>query len=168
MPLLGISTVIQIILLIIVPISKISDLCSELQFLPVLLWRPGKKQHHPLPPPLAHENIEISKRHKTFEKTDQSSNKNPPQASSSSPPHPLPRPQHASSLPTTTHVAASSGAHNKDKEKRETDTKARRSQTEYLSTGKKGHLLVKTTDLTDALPPQRSFESPPLHSENKV
>ena len=129
----------------------ISDLCSELIFSPVLLWRPGRAQCHPPPPSASAHEISNEK----TRRPNQSSITHP---TNSSPPHPLPRPQHTP--PPATHVAA--GSTHKDK-----DRSVRRIQAENLSTGRKGPLLIKTTDLTDALPPQQSFESP-LHNENKV
>ena len=133
-----------------IAISKISDLCSKLLFSPVLLWRPGKRSR----PSPVHTGIEISNRHRN-EKTDPpNQNPRPP---SSSPPHP----QHTP--PPATHVTASTevGA---GKERREIDAGLRRILTEKL-TGKKNPLLVKTTNLTDALPPQESSQPA---NENKV
>lgn len=157
-----------IIFIKLIAISKISDLCSELLFSPVLLWRPGKKQLHPPPPPI-HESTEISDSRLKNEKIDvpnQISNRNLP-LTSSSPPHPLTHPQHSPLLPPT-HVATSTeaGAHKEIERRDVAVASVRRIQAENLS-GKKSPLLVKTTDLTDALPPQQNFESTP-HNESKV
>ena len=101
-------------------------------FSPVLLWRPGKK---PRPSPVQ-AGVEISNRHQS-QKTrlpNQYSNSPP----SSSQPHPLP-------------AATSSTC----KDRREIDAGVGRLITEKLS-GKKSPLSVKTTNLTDALPPKES------------
>ncbi len=141
-------------------LKKISDFCSELIFSPVLLWRPGKAQRHPPQPSSTHE---ISNQH-TNQKTNHPNQSSVVHPTSSSPPHPLPHPQHTPPPPPATHITASSGAAAGGIHK---DRSVRRIHAENLSIGKKGPLLIKTTDLTDSLPPQQSFESP-LHNENKV
>ena len=123
-----------------------SNLCSEIFFSPVLLWRPGRK--HPPLPLTPSENLEAENKHQgdkmslvNTKQSDYYSQPHPQQ------PHPLPQaPQH---IP---------GAE-RDKEKRDIDVRMRRMLTENM-VGRKGQFVpVKTTNLTDALPPQESFES---------
>lgn len=138
-----------------------SDLCSELLFSPVLLWRPGRK--HPSPSN-ATANLEAQRTYRQREIVTPL-----PDVEKTSNNHPFLRQSHPHTPPlavekTQTGKDGGKQIHVRVKERRVTEAGGRR-VVEY-STTRKSHLPVKTTNLTDALPPQESFES--IMNEHKV
>ena len=119
-----------------------SDVSSDIFFSPVLLWRPGKEHRPPPPPPVS---TEIPSKHQG-DKT-----------ASSAPLQPHPQPPTHTPLPAP-HISLDENGDGKKEAEQSVGSGGDGGMRRVLS-GKKSPLLVKTTDLTDALPPQESLES---------
>lgn len=122
-----------------------SDLCPEFLFSPVLIWKPGRKKLRSQIP----VNVEPLSKHRTTSL---------PSVNKLSPPDQRPHPHPPVQAPPP---LLGDGV----KERREPEVGLRRLVTENV-TGKRSQLPVRTTDLTNALPPQESFES--VVKENMV
>lgn len=125
-----------------------SDLCSELLFSPVLIWKPGRKKH----------GSQIPKNIEPLSKYQGGRPSSLPSVNKLSPPrqHPYPHAPVQGPLPLL---------EDRGREKRETKVGLTRVVTENM-TGKRSQLPIRTTDLTDTLPPQESFGS--IVKENTV
>ena len=122
-----------------------SDLCPELLFSPVLMWKPGRKKHG--------SQIPLSIKHLVKHQGGRATSL--PSVNKLASPRPHPHP-HA---PVQTPPPLLGGG---GKERMESEVGLRRLVTENV-TGKRSQLPVRTTNLTDALLPQESFVK-----ENKV
>ena len=125
-----------------------SDLCPELLFSPVLIWKPGRKKRSSKIP-VAYDPLS---KHRGQRATSL------PTVNKLSPPHQHPHSHAPVQAPLP--LMGDGG-----KERREPEVGSRRLVTENV-TGKRSQLPVRTTDLTNALPPQESFES--IVKENTV